>query len=79
MEMEDKGLTILIRKILNYTDFLLLHDGSVGQVGLDGCPLKQDYTTPLASPPPGGAPPPTAPFKDLWGAGTMLKCVVSIL
>ena len=46
MEMEDKGLTILIRKLLNYTDFLLLHDGSVGQVGLDGCPLKQDYTTP---------------------------------
>ena len=46
MEMEDKGLTILIRKLLNYTDFLLLHDGSVGQVGLDGCPLKQDYTNP---------------------------------
>ena len=44
--MEDKGLTILIRKLSNYTDFLLLHDGSEGQVGLDCCPLKQDYITP---------------------------------
>ena len=33
-------------KLLNFHDFLLLHKVSVGQVGLDGCTLKQDYTTP---------------------------------
>ena len=35
-----------LSKLLVGTDFLLLHDGSVGQVGLVGCSLKQDYTTP---------------------------------
>ena len=38
-------------------EFLLLHDGSVGQVGLDGCPLKQDYSNPME---------PLVAFIGLW-------------
>ena len=40
---ECMGMIYIARDSIN---FWLLHDGSVGQVGLDGCTLKQDYSNP---------------------------------
>ena len=40
----------IIHTAMDSIDLWLLHDGSVGQVGLDGCTLKQDYSNPPSIP-----------------------------